>query len=56
MLTMNIFNSLHTLLAETKPHDRDLRLWATTEFKHDADYAYTTVKATGKMPEVGVQA
>ena len=55
MLTMNIFNSLHTLLADMKPHDRDLRLWANTEYKFDADYAYTILKETGKMPQVGVK-
>ena len=51
---MNIFNGLHTLLADKTPHDRDLRLWANTEYKHDADYAYAILKETGKMPEVGV--
>ena len=54
MLTMNFFNGFRKLMADKSPHDRDIRAWANTEYKFDADYAYTVIKETGKMPEVGV--
>jgi hypothetical protein len=56
MLTMNIFNSLHTLLAEATPHDRDLAVWAKTEYKSDAEYAYFHMKRYGAAPKLGVKA
>lgn len=54
MLTMNFFNGFRKLIAEKSQHDSDIRSWANTEYKFDADYAYTVMKETGKMPEVGV--
>lgn len=53
---MNIFNGLHRLLADRDPTDRDIRSWANTEYKFDAEYAYNVMKNTGKIPEVGVEA
>jgi hypothetical protein len=53
---MNIFNSLHRLLADRNSHNRDLRLWANTEYKFDSDYAYTVMRETGKIPQVGEEA
>lgn len=54
MLTMNFFNGFRKLMAEKSQHDSDIRSWANTEYKFDAEYAYTMMKETGKMPEVGV--
>jgi hypothetical protein len=53
MLTLRLFDSL---TKNTKPTmtDKELAVWARTEYKKDAEYAYFHMKQYGVAPKLGV--
>jgi hypothetical protein len=53
MLTLRLFDSLTKTVKQPMP-DKELAIWARTEYKADAEYAYFHMKQYGVAPKLGV--
>jgi hypothetical protein len=53
MLTLRLFDSL-TKITKPTMSDKELAVWARTEYKKDAEYAYFHMKQYGVAPKLGV--